>query len=79
MITTDLKLLVDVAWHNRDGQAPYLLAKGEYAAAERLLKRGLIMNGGGGQVGITSAGEQLIVTLCGRVARGGVRKARGAL
>lgn len=65
----DLKLLVDIAWANRDGQVEYRLATGEYAAAERLTKRGLIMNGGGGGVGITDAGEKLVGQFCSKIAR----------
>lgn len=79
MITADLKLLVDVAWWNMHGQNAYALSKGEYAAAERLVKRGLLVNGGNGQVGITEAGDRVVGILSERVARGAVRKARGAL
>lgn len=73
MITTDLKLLVDVAWANRNGQTDFVLSPGEYAAADRLCKRGLLMNGGGGRIGITDAGEKLMNGLCDRVRRGGLR------
>lgn len=67
MITTDLKLLVDVAWHNRDGQKPYALSRGEFAAADRLVRRGYLMNGGGGDVGITEDGSELVSKLSHRV------------
>lgn len=59
MITADLKLLVDVAWANLAGQVGYHLSKGEYAAAERLVGRGLLVNGGAGTVGITDLGQRL--------------------
>jgi hypothetical protein len=74
MITADLKLLVDVAWTNRSGQAPHHLGKGEYAAAERLVKRGLLMNGGAGQVGMTAAGEKVIRALVEKVRRSGEKQ-----
>lgn len=69
MITSDLKLLVDVAWTNRNEQTPHRLTPGEYSAAERLVKRGLLMNGGGGVVGITDAGEKLVGQFCSKVQR----------
>lgn len=58
----DLKLLVDVAWANREKQS-YLVPMVMYSAAERLTKRGLIVNGGGGTVQLTHAGEVLVVQL----------------
>lgn len=60
MITADLKLLVDVAWTNRHGQMAHKLARGEYAAADRLTKRALLVNAGGGAVGISAEGERII-------------------
>jgi len=60
MITADLKLLVDVAWANRGSQTAYKLARGEYAAADRLTKRDLLINAGGGTVGISAAGERIV-------------------
>jgi len=76
MITADLKLLIDVAWMNRSGQAPHPLSKGEYAAADRLVGHGLLVNVGGGSVGITAAGERLVGRLSERVRRGGARRAK---
>ena len=76
MITADLKLLVDVAWTNRNGQNAHLLAIGEYAAAERLVLRGLLLNAGEGAVGITAAGERVVRGLCERVRRSGTRSAK---
>ena len=67
MITTDLKLLIDVAWHNRDGQKPYALSWGEFAAADRLVKRELLVNIGGGDIGITADGDELVSKLSHRV------------
>ena len=73
MITTDLKLLVDVAWANRNGQTDFVLSTGEYAAADRLVKRGFLVNGGGGRVGITDTGAKLVTLLSERVRRSGLR------
>lgn len=69
-MTTDLKLLVDVAWVNRSGQTAYALSNGEFAAADRLTKRGLLVNCGGGMVGITGDGDRLIGRLVERVRKG---------
>lgn len=66
---TDLKLLVDVVWVNRSGQTPYALSKGEYAAADRLVKRGLLMNNGLGEVCPTGDGDELVRRLCTKVAK----------
>lgn len=70
MITTDLKLLVDVAWHNRDGQKAYELSRGEYAAADRLTNRGILVNVGAGCVGISADGRELVGKLSGKAAKG---------
>lgn len=69
MITTDLKLLVNVAWANRNGQVDYRLASGEYSAVDRLVKKGLLMSGGGGLVGITASGEKLVEQFCSKIKR----------
>lgn len=74
MISHDLKLLVDVAWANRASQTPYALVKGQYAAADRLVARNLLVNAGGGDVGITSDGERLINSFVERIKRVGRRK-----
>jgi hypothetical protein len=71
-ITRDLKLLVDVAWLNRSAQTVYKLSSSEYAAADRLCKHGLLMNGGAGIVGITDDGSHLVKTLCDRIRKGPV-------
>lgn len=69
MISTDLKLLVDVAWENRYGQVTYLLKDGEFKAAERLTKQGFLMRDGKFSVGLTDAGERIVGELCSRIER----------
>lgn len=65
----DLKLLVDVAWLNRNGQKPYELINGEFSAADRLVKRRLLVNVGGGIVGITGDGDELVMKLMHKMRR----------
>lgn len=74
-MTHDLKLLVDVAWTNRGSQTAYVLSKGQYTAADRLVMRGLLVNAGGGAVGITSEGEKLIRSFAERIKRVGRKEA----
>lgn len=42
MNLADLKLLVDVAWVNRNGQTDYTVSKGLNEAARRLVKAGFL-------------------------------------
>ena len=63
------QLLVDIAKWTANAQVDYYLSKGEYAAAERLTKRGLIVNGGGGLVALTAAGNKLVDAFCAKVRR----------
>jgi hypothetical protein len=70
MITADLKLLVDVAWANRCGRTPYRLSVvDEYKPTERLVRRGLLTNVGGGFVSLTDAGERFVKQITERLRR----------
>ena len=62
----DLKLLVGVACN---GQEPYELSNGELSAADRLVKRGFLVNVGGGIVGITGDGDELVMKLMHKMRR----------
>ena len=55
----DLKLLVDVVWANRDGSTDFFLEKGEFAAADRLWRKKLILRVGT-RVQPSIAGETLV-------------------
>lgn len=65
MISADLKLLVDLAWHNRDGQRTFVVPSGFRAASYRLVKAGLAGRPPGttNQLGITDRGEKMVVWL----------------
>lgn len=76
MIKQDLKLLVDAAWACRAGQMFHQLSSGQYAAADRLVARGLLVNGGGGRVMITGDGDRLVDRLSERVRRVPVKEPR---
>jgi hypothetical protein len=60
MISTDLKVLVAIAWENRHGQKPMTATHGEFAAVKRLVKRGLLVEISSVQVGLTNDGERML-------------------
>lgn len=60
VISTDLKLLVAIAWENRHGQKAVATTHGEFAAMKRLVKRGLLVEVNSVQVGITNDGERML-------------------
>jgi hypothetical protein len=63
-MSTDLKLLVDVAWANRNGQVDYQIEFGFVAASARLVKAGLLVtNSTGPGVQITGDGWTRIAEL----------------
>ena len=70
MISTDLKVLIAVAWENRHGQKAVTATHGEFAAVKRLVKRGLLVEVGSTQVGLTKDGERMLRQLDAVLERG---------
>lgn len=70
MISTDLKLLIAVAWENRNGQKSVMATHGEFAAAKRLVKRGLLCEVGSVRFGLTNDGERMLRQLDAVLERG---------
>lgn len=54
----DLKLLIDVAWGERNGQQGIIVERGFDAACERLIKMGLIIKNPNAEIQIVSLTEK---------------------
>ena len=78
----DLKLLADVAYHERDGQQGFTVGQGFKAARDRLIAGSLLMRNPSqpketAQVSLTNSGSALVDRLIDRLESGAIVAAVG--